>query len=155
MAWGIEQARREDVGASVIAAYNKDTFYQNCGFQRCIGWAGMGTGNPLACIKGGRVWWVREGDVADEEDRKVHRFWMEREPWVVDIDRSGGGARSSGESSEDTTVQDVPVTKGTVVLNTENDDGHINDNNMDAKLAWVLKVDEVRGGGDGDGAGLA
>lgn len=56
VAWGLEQAEKEGVSASVIAAYSKDSFYQTCGFDTMVGRAGDGEGNPLASVPGGNIW---------------------------------------------------------------------------------------------------
>ena len=55
--WGLQQAEREGICASVISAYGKDGFYKKCGFDVQDGHAGMGEENPLHDIKGGNIWW--------------------------------------------------------------------------------------------------
>lgn len=49
--WGIEQAEKERICASVIAAWEKDKFYMTFGFRE-VGRADVG---PLAGVKGGAV----------------------------------------------------------------------------------------------------
>lgn len=51
--WGLTQAGKEGVCASVISAEGKDGFYRNCGFDLVDGFAGMGEGNPLGGVSGG------------------------------------------------------------------------------------------------------
>ena len=53
--WGLDQAAREGVCASVISADGKERFYQRCGFDREDGTAGQGEGNPLADVPGGTI----------------------------------------------------------------------------------------------------
>jgi len=54
--WGLDQAEREGVSASVIAADGKETFYQLCGFDvGPVGRSGEGENNPLADVPGGLV----------------------------------------------------------------------------------------------------
>lgn len=55
--WGLDQAEREDICASVMSAAGKDGFYQKCGFNIQDGRGGMGEGNPMAGKEGGNVWW--------------------------------------------------------------------------------------------------
>lgn len=57
VAWGLEQARKENVPASVISGTGKDSFYQRCGFEVLAGRATDGEGNPLkGKVEGGAVW---------------------------------------------------------------------------------------------------
>ena len=54
--WGLDQAEREGVSASVIAADGKERFYQLCGFDvEPVGRSGEGENNPLADVPGGLV----------------------------------------------------------------------------------------------------
>ena len=54
--WGLDQAEREGVAASVIAADGKGRFYQLCGFDvGPVGRSGEGENNPLADVPGGLV----------------------------------------------------------------------------------------------------
>jgi GNAT superfamily N-acetyltransferase len=53
--WGLDQAAREGVCASVIGADGKERFYQRCGFDREYGRSGQGEGNPLADVPGGII----------------------------------------------------------------------------------------------------
>ena len=56
MQWGLDQAKREGISASVIAADGKERFYQRCGFDvGPVGRSGMGEGNPLADVPGGLI----------------------------------------------------------------------------------------------------
>lgn len=55
--WGLDQAEREGVCASVISAEGKDGFYMKCGFDVVDGYAGMGEGNPLGGVPGGNMLW--------------------------------------------------------------------------------------------------
>ncbi|KAF1812929.1 hypothetical protein P152DRAFT_396460 [Eremomyces bilateralis CBS 781.70] len=54
--WGLDRAKEENICASVIAAYGKEKFYENCGFNNTAGTAGQGEGNPLADTPGGVVY---------------------------------------------------------------------------------------------------
>lgn len=49
VAWGFEQAKKDGVGCSVIAAEGKETFYGRCGFDVIVGSAGDfgGMENPI------------------------------------------------------------------------------------------------------------
>lgn len=74
--WGLDQARREGIACSVIAADGKEKFYQNCGFDvGPVGRSGEGEGNPLKQVPGGLVFFKeKEGlVVADRE----FGTWME------------------------------------------------------------------------------
>ena len=52
--WGLEQARKEGIACSVIAADGKEKFYQACGFDvGPVGRAGEGEGNPTREVAGG------------------------------------------------------------------------------------------------------
>lgn len=54
--WGLEQAEREGVAASVLSAEGKERFYQRCGFVDVVGRATDGVGNPLAGrVRGGAI----------------------------------------------------------------------------------------------------
>lgn len=55
--WGLEQAAKEGVCASVISADGKESFYQKCGFDVQEGWGGQGEGNPLSDAAGGLIFW--------------------------------------------------------------------------------------------------
>lgn len=55
--WGLDQAERERVCASVIVALGKDGFYQKCGFDEQLGSAREGAGNPLREVEGWNIWW--------------------------------------------------------------------------------------------------
>lgn len=56
MKWGLEQADREGVAASVIVADGKERFYRKCGYGDVVGRATDGLGNPLAGrIRGGAI----------------------------------------------------------------------------------------------------
>ncbi|KAI0126748.1 acyl-CoA N-acyltransferase [Xylariales sp. AK1849] len=57
--WGLDQAAKDEICASVISALGKDGFYQDCGFDELKGSASMGVGNPLAAadVPGGNIWW--------------------------------------------------------------------------------------------------
>lgn len=46
--WGVEQAKRENVAASVISGSGKDRFYGLCGFEVLGGRASDGERNPIA-----------------------------------------------------------------------------------------------------------
>jgi predicted N-acetyltransferase YhbS len=49
--WGVEQAEKEGICASVIAAWKREQFYMKFGFRE-VGRANVG---PLAGVKGGAV----------------------------------------------------------------------------------------------------
>ncbi len=55
--WGLEQAAKEGVCASVISADGKERFYQKCGFDLQEGRAGQGEENPLRDVAGGLIFW--------------------------------------------------------------------------------------------------
>ena len=55
--WGLDQAAKEGVCASVTTAPGKEKFYQNCGFDLQEGRGGQGEGNPLADVPGGLIFW--------------------------------------------------------------------------------------------------
>ena len=55
MAWGIEQADRENVHASVMSSDGNETFYLESGFDEIVGIATEGEGNPLNGIPGGAI----------------------------------------------------------------------------------------------------
>lgn len=76
VAWGLEQARKEGIACSVIAADGKERFYQACGFNvGPVGRAGEGEGNPLHDVDGGLVFFRdKDGVVVEEREPGV---WME------------------------------------------------------------------------------
>lgn len=45
--WGVEQAKRENITASVISGTDRDRFYRRCGFEVMGGHVSDGEGNPL------------------------------------------------------------------------------------------------------------
>jgi GNAT superfamily N-acetyltransferase len=54
--WGLDQAEREGVSASVIAADGKERFYELCGIDvGPVGRSGDGENNPLADASGGLI----------------------------------------------------------------------------------------------------
>ncbi len=55
--WGLDQAEREGVCASVISAEGKENFYQRCGFDVQEHWGGQGEGNPMKDLPGGLIFW--------------------------------------------------------------------------------------------------
>ncbi|KAF2004739.1 acyl-CoA N-acyltransferase [Amniculicola lignicola CBS 123094] len=57
VAWGIEQADKERLQASVLSSEGKEEFYLKCGFDEVVGNAADGEGNPLAVekVKGGSI----------------------------------------------------------------------------------------------------
>ncbi|KAJ9611638.1 hypothetical protein H2200_004822 [Cladophialophora chaetospira] len=62
--WGLEQARKEGIACSVIAADGKERFYQACGFDvGPVGRAGEGEGNPLREVAGGLVFFKEKQGV--------------------------------------------------------------------------------------------
>ncbi|KIX01114.1 uncharacterized protein Z518_10180 [Rhinocladiella mackenziei CBS 650.93] len=76
VAWGLEQARKEGIATSVIAADGKERFYQNCGFDiGPVGRSGEGEGNPLRKAPGGLVFFKdKEGVVVEQ---RAPGEWME------------------------------------------------------------------------------
>jgi predicted N-acetyltransferase YhbS len=62
--WGIRQAERENVHASVMSSDGSDQFYLRCGFEQIVGNATEGEGNPLRGVKGGAIlfWFPKEED---------------------------------------------------------------------------------------------
>ena len=72
--WGLDQAEKERIACSVIAADGKERFYQKCGFDvGPVGRAGEGEGNPLDEVPGGLIFFrerrsVREGSKGYIED---------------------------------------------------------------------------------------
>ncbi|EHY58390.1 hypothetical protein HRR83_007244 [Exophiala dermatitidis] len=83
--WGLEQARKEGIAASVIAADGKERFYQKCGFDvGPVGRSGEGLGNPLHDVPGGLVFFRdKEGVVVKK--REVGS-WIEGPEGVFDWD---------------------------------------------------------------------
>jgi GNAT superfamily N-acetyltransferase len=66
--WGLDQAEREGVSASVVAADGKETFYQRCGFDATpVGRSGEGPGNPLRDVPGGLIFFK---DAAGGESKR-------------------------------------------------------------------------------------
>ena len=63
--WGLEQAAKEGVCASVISADGKERFYQRCGFDVQEGRGGQGEGNPLSEVAGGLIFW-KEPNIENE-----------------------------------------------------------------------------------------
>jgi predicted N-acetyltransferase YhbS len=56
VAWGLEQAEREKVAASVLSADKKEAFYQRCGYGPVVGRATDGVGNRLkGRVMGGAI----------------------------------------------------------------------------------------------------
>ncbi|KAF2796993.1 acyl-CoA N-acyltransferase [Melanomma pulvis-pyrius CBS 109.77] len=53
--WGLQQAQKENVHASVMSSEGNDAFYLRSGFEQVVGNATEGEGNPLAGIKGGSI----------------------------------------------------------------------------------------------------
>lgn len=83
--WGLEQAHKERIACSVIAADGKERFYQACGFNvGPVGRAGEGEGNPLKLVPGGLVFF-KEKDGVVREDREPGG-WMEGPPGAFDWD---------------------------------------------------------------------
>jgi ribosomal protein S18 acetylase RimI-like enzyme len=74
--WGLRRASEEGVCASVIASEGNAPFYIKCGYDKVVGNACEGIGNPMgeAGTKGGDVlfMWARasRGDIAEDGDRK-------------------------------------------------------------------------------------
>jgi GNAT superfamily N-acetyltransferase len=79
--WGIEQAEREGVCASVISAEGKEKFYQRCGFDvGPVGWSGEGNLNPLREVPGGLIFVrekrdIREGKVQRGDTKRKGRVY--------------------------------------------------------------------------------
>lgn len=70
--WGLQQARRENVHASVTTSYQNEQFYLRCGFDEIVGSCMEGEGNPLAeaGVKGGEILWMwARGEGDGEEGR--------------------------------------------------------------------------------------
>jgi GNAT superfamily N-acetyltransferase len=53
--WGLEQAQRDGVPASVVVADGKEEFYTMCGFQEKVGYVTSGDKNPMKEFKGGSI----------------------------------------------------------------------------------------------------
>lgn len=53
--WGLQQAEKENVHASVMSSEGNDAFYLRSGFEQVVGNATEGEGNPLAGVKGGSI----------------------------------------------------------------------------------------------------
>jgi GNAT superfamily N-acetyltransferase len=68
--WGLQQARREGIACSVIAADGKERFYQACGFHvGPVGRAGEGEGNPTRDVPGGLIFFQdKEGVVIPDRE---------------------------------------------------------------------------------------
>lgn len=71
--WGLEQAEREGVVASVLSADGKEAFYQRCGYGPVVGRATDGEGNRLAGrIRGGAIMFRDvEGERSQRPDEEV------------------------------------------------------------------------------------
>ncbi len=64
--WGIDQAEKEGIACSVIAADGKEQFYQRCGFDvGPVGWSGEGEDNPLSEVPGGLIFFRERKSVRD------------------------------------------------------------------------------------------
>ena len=55
VAWGLEQAAREGIAASVVSSAGNEQFYMNCGFEVVVGNVTEGEGNPLSGVHGGAI----------------------------------------------------------------------------------------------------
>jgi predicted N-acetyltransferase YhbS len=53
--WGIKEADKEGVCASVTSSEGNENFYLRAGFEEVVGNATEGQGNPLAGVKGGSI----------------------------------------------------------------------------------------------------
>jgi len=53
--WGLEQAQRDGVPASVVVADGKEEFYRICGFREEVGNVTSGDENPMKEFKGGAI----------------------------------------------------------------------------------------------------
>ena len=75
-AWGLQRAHEEGIPASVMAAADKERFYQRCGFTEIAGWANDGVDdqgrvNPLkGQIKGGCILYTKVQQ--DDEWARAH-----------------------------------------------------------------------------------
>ena len=53
--WGIQQADKENIHASVMSSRGNEAFYMKCGFEEIVGKATEGEGNPLSGVPGGAI----------------------------------------------------------------------------------------------------
>lgn len=53
--WGLKQAEKENVHASVMCSDGSEHFYLKCGFDEIVGNGCEGEGNPLNGVKGGAI----------------------------------------------------------------------------------------------------
>jgi hypothetical protein len=86
VAWGLDQARKEGISASVIVADGKEQFYQNRGFDRGpVGRGGEGgPENPAREVAGGLVFFMdKQGVIV--KDRELGD-WMYGPPGAFDWD---------------------------------------------------------------------
>lgn len=68
VAWGLQQADREGIAATVLSADKRENFYMRCGFEEELGRAWHGEGNPLkGRIRGGAIIWRKARERQVEE----------------------------------------------------------------------------------------
>ncbi|OAP65570.1 hypothetical protein AYL99_01542 [Fonsecaea erecta] len=76
VAWGLDRARKEGIPAGVMAAADKERFYQRCGLTEVAGWANDGVDdqgrvNPLkGRVRGGCILYTRVPE--DDEWESMH-----------------------------------------------------------------------------------
>lgn len=79
VAWGMDRARQEGIPAGVMAAADRERFYERCGFTEVAGWANdgfddKGRVNPLKGlgVRGGCIMYSRvKADDEWEEENKL------------------------------------------------------------------------------------
>lgn len=53
--WGLDEAEKENIHASVMSSKGNEDFYLRCGFDEIVGNGTEGEGNPLAGVPGGAI----------------------------------------------------------------------------------------------------
>ena len=78
--WGLERAKEEGVGASVVSSMAGYEFYKKMGFVVCTGKVTEGVGNPLSGLKSGWILFTEDGvevgerqGVINGEDAQLRR----------------------------------------------------------------------------------
>ena len=96
--WGLEQARKEGIACSVIAADGKERFYQACGFDvGPVGRGGEGAGNPLKEVPGGLVFFKeKQGLVLPDRESGSWTYGhgvFDWDEWQRKVEAKGGKAQ--------------------------------------------------------------
>jgi GNAT superfamily N-acetyltransferase len=99
VSWGMDQAQKEGIACSVIAAEGKEKFYEKCGYDSGpVGRGGEGDGNPLREVEGGIVFFRDKADV--KVKARQPGDWTYG-PGLFPWDAWAQGLSSNKESAED------------------------------------------------------